>query len=44
MQAPYLAMLAEEYGKQMNIIELPLLAHEVKGVDALREVERVLFG
>ncbi len=43
MQQPYLEMLCKEYGEQA-LVQVPLLAHEVKGIVRLREVERVLFG
>ncbi len=42
MQRPYLDMLCEQYGAAA-LVHVPLLPHEVKGVAALREVERVLF-
>jgi arsenite-transporting ATPase len=44
MQRPYLDLLAREYGAQMNITQLPLLAKEMKGADHLRELEELLFG
>lgn len=44
MQAPYLELLAEEYGQHMTITRLPLLAEEVKGVDRLRVLGTLLFG
>ncbi len=43
MQRPYLDMLCEQYGAAA-LVQVPLLAHEVKGIARLREVERVLFG
>jgi len=43
MQIPYINMLANEYGQRMEIIELPLFPHEIKGVDRLRELSKVLF-
>ena len=43
MQAPYINLLADEYGQRMEITKLPLFAHEVKGVDRLRELRKVLF-
>ena len=30
--------------QEMSIVEVPLFAHEIKGIDRLREVERSLFG
>lgn len=44
MQQGYLALLADEYGKQMTITHVPLFAREIKGVSRLQKVERVLFG
>jgi arsenite-transporting ATPase len=43
MQQPYLDMLAREYGQTINITQLPLFASEIKGVERLRKIERVLF-
>jgi arsenite-transporting ATPase len=43
MQQPYIKMLEEEYGNRMTVTKLPLLPYEVKGVERLREVERLLF-
>jgi len=43
MQRPYLQLLAEEYGQQMSITHVPLFAQEIKGVERLGKVERVLF-
>ena len=43
MQTPYVNMLDNEYGQSMEIIKLPLFAHEIKGVDRLREMRKMLF-
>jgi len=44
MQIPYIDMLVDEYGDgRMKIIQLPLFAYEMKGVDRLKELEKVLF-
>jgi arsenite-transporting ATPase len=43
MQTPYINLLADEYGQRMEIITLPLFPHEVKGVERLRELRKVLF-
>jgi len=43
MQQRYLALLQEEHGRDIKIIQLPLFPYEVKGVARLRELERVLF-
>lgn len=44
MQQPYIEMLREKYADDMTLLKLPLLSHEVKGIERLREVERILFG
>jgi arsenite-transporting ATPase len=43
MQRPYLDLLASEYGESMQITHLPLFADEMRGVDRLRRLEKVLF-
>lgn len=43
MQRPYLDLLAKEYREQMTITHLPLFAEEMKGVDRLQTLERLLF-
>jgi arsenite-transporting ATPase len=43
MQTPYINLLTDEYGQSMEIIKLPLFPHEVKGVDRLREMRKLLF-
>ncbi|HSJ54865.1 MAG TPA: ArsA family ATPase [Anaerolineae bacterium] len=43
MQRHYLQLLEEEYGQRMCITHVPLFAHEIKGVERLGQVERVLF-
>jgi arsenite-transporting ATPase len=43
MQRPYLDLLAQEYGEQITITQLPLFAREMKGVDQLYELEKLLF-
>ena len=42
MQQPYIKMLCDEYGAE-SLVQLPLLPYEVRGVERLREVERLLF-
>lgn len=44
MQVPYIQLLHEEYGQRMGIIQVPEFAHEIKGVEKLRVLEKVLFG
>jgi arsenite-transporting ATPase len=43
MQQPYLDLLAEEYGQSMTITQVPLFASEIKGVERLSKLEKVLF-
>jgi len=43
MQRPYLDLLRDEYGPQMNITCLPLFADEMRGVERLRKLETLLF-
>jgi arsenite-transporting ATPase len=43
MQAPYLALLDEEYGDRMELVRVPARPYEVKGVARLREIEAILF-
>lgn len=44
MQAPYIQLLQREYGWRLDVIQMPEFAHEIKGVDRLKGLERVLFG
>jgi arsenite-transporting ATPase len=43
MQSKYVKMLTDEYGDRMKLILLPLFPYEMKGVESLRELEKVLF-
>jgi arsenite-transporting ATPase len=43
MQQPYIEMLEHDYGDTVNLVEVPLMPYEVKGVDRLKEVEKRLF-
>ena len=43
MQRPYVEMLEQEYGDSIALIKLPLLPDEVRGIERLEEVERLLF-
>lgn len=43
MQSKYIKMLIDEYGGRMKLILLPLFPFEMKGVESLRELEKVLF-
>lgn len=43
MQQKYVEEIDKTYSETMPVVQLPLQPFEVKGVDALREVERLLF-
>ena len=44
MQRPYLELLKNAYGGRMTLTPLPLLPHEVRGIERLKQVEEILFG
>lgn len=43
MQQPYINILRREVGDGMDVVQVPLMANEVKGLNRLREVEEHLF-
>jgi len=43
MQRPYIELLAQTYDGQLEMIQLPAFAKEMKGIDRLKILERVLF-
>jgi len=43
MQHKYLKILRENYTPQLNLVELPLLPYEVKGVKRITQVAEILF-
>ena len=43
MQQGYIDTLVNEYGNRMRLIQLPLFPYEMKGIDSLRELEKLLF-
>ena len=43
MQQHYLKVLNDLYGQRIGIIETPLFAHEVKGVERIHRVSEILF-
>ena len=43
MQRPYLDLLTREYGQRMTITQIPLFADEMKGIERLQELEKLLF-
>jgi anion-transporting ArsA/GET3 family ATPase len=43
MQGPYIELLEQEYSGQLKMIQLPAFAREMKGIDRLALLEKVLF-
>ncbi len=43
MQRPYIEMLEREYGDSIDLVKVPLMPYEVKGLDRLKEVKEHLF-
>jgi len=43
MQQRYIRMLVNEYGHRMKLIQLPLFPCEMKGIESLKELEKLLF-
>lgn len=43
VQSKYVEAIFEKYGKEKTIVAVPLLPHEVKGIESLRKVKRILF-
>ena len=43
MQSKYIAALERQYGDEMHVVQMPLLPFEVKGIEALDAVEKLLF-
>jgi arsenite-transporting ATPase len=43
MQQPYIKMLEKEYSDTVDLVMVPLMPYEVKGIDRLKEVEGRLF-
>jgi len=43
MQQPYLKLLRETYGRQMELVEVPLLPSEVRGLEGISQIARILF-
>jgi anion-transporting ArsA/GET3 family ATPase len=43
MQLKYVDEIERTYSPTMPVVQLPLQAFEVKGVEALKKVERLLF-
>ena len=44
MQQHYIKILRDEYADHINVIEVPLSAQEVKGVEKIRRISAILFG
>jgi len=43
MQRKYVNLLREAYGRRMTLVEVPLLAYEVRGVKRITQVSDILF-
>lgn len=43
MQQAYIKILRDQYAPGIKLIELPLLPHEIKGVDRIRRISEILF-
>ena len=43
MQQPYLKQLKETYGRQRDLVEVPLLPDEVRGLRGIRQICEILF-
>jgi len=43
MQHPYLNLLRETYGRRMELVEVPLLSGEVRGLQGIRQIADILF-
>jgi arsenite-transporting ATPase len=43
MQQEYLKSLRDSYGRRMELVEVPLLPHEVKGLARIAQVSDILF-
>jgi len=43
MQQGYIKMLRDQYASRIKLIELPLLPHEVKGIERINRISEILF-
>ena len=43
MQTEYIKMLEDRYGERIKMIQVPLAPHEIKGVERIEQVSRILF-
>jgi arsenite-transporting ATPase len=43
MQEHYIQVLKEQYFNRIKLIEIPLLPHEIKGVERIEKISGVLF-
>ena len=43
MQRKYLKTLSDKYRKRMNLVEVPLLPYEVRGVNRIAQMAEILF-
>ncbi len=43
MQQRYISILREQYASRIRMIELPLMPHEIKGVERIERISEILF-
>ena len=43
VQTKYIQILEEQYSEDLPLVKLPLQEYEVKGIDAIRRIERELY-
>jgi hypothetical protein len=43
MQQNYIQILNNQYSHRIGLIELPLMAQEVKGVERINKISEILF-
>jgi len=43
MQESYIKILKDQYSSRIRLIELPLLSHEIRGVERINRISQILF-
>ncbi len=43
MQQRYISILREQYASRIRMIELPLMSHEIKGIERIERISEILF-
>ncbi len=43
MQQNYIKILKDQYSDRIRLIELPLMPHEIKGVERINKISEILF-